>query len=91
MITLTEFLKRTNAEVVVGQIVVGERAQRRSLGTVADGTFMLNEEGHSVLRNLESGDSQPVKPRAPKRKPSDSKSAKSSTDFEDIESLDVDL
>ena len=89
MVSLKEFVKRTNAELVAGLIVVGEREDRRVLGYLLDGTYQLNGEGHEVLRNLEKGEPKPVpaaKPRATKRK-----TAELTDSIDDLDQLDLDI
>ena len=53
-ISLKEFIEVTNAEVVGGQLIVGERADRKFVGN-ADGTFTLNEEGQLIADQIEAG------------------------------------
>lgn len=50
--TLEEFMQRTNAELVAGNIIVGALANRKLVGTY-DGTFNLNEAGQELLAELE--------------------------------------
>lgn len=71
MVSINEFITRSGAELVAGNLIVGLMEDRRIIGTVGDGTYFLNDEGHKVLRAMEQGDPNPVKPKAPKRKPTD--------------------
>lgn len=66
--TLEEFVKRTGAEEVAGNIIVGVMADRKIIGTVADGTFNLNADGQEILKALEAGDPKAVERRAPRKK-----------------------
>jgi hypothetical protein len=80
MITLKEFMNKSGAELVAGNLIVGSLEDRRIVGDVRDGTFFLNEEGQKILTALEAGDPEPVKPKAPKRKPTDN-AGKTREDF----------
>lgn len=71
MITLKEFISKTGAELVAGNLIVGTLEDRRIVGDVRDGTFFLNADGQKILAALEQGDPDPVKPKPPKRKPTD--------------------
>ena len=53
-ISLKEFVDATNAEVVGGQLIVGERADRKFVGN-AEGTFTLNEDGQAIADQIEAG------------------------------------
>ena len=66
--TLEEFVKRTGAEEVAGNIIVGVMAERKIIGTVADGTFNLNADGQIILQALEAGDPKAAERRAPRKK-----------------------
>ena len=91
MITLKEFISRANAQITAGRILIGERAERREIGNIQDGTFMLNEEGHKILAAIEAGDPKPVKPKAPRRKPTDLAGKTQKDLIEDIDSLDLEI
>jgi len=69
--TLEEFVKRTGAEEVAGNIIVGVLAERKIIGTVADGTFNLNADGQIILQALEAGDPKAAERRAPRKKATD--------------------
>lgn len=90
MITLSEFKKRTGAQIVAGRLIVGDRAQRRVIGNIQDGTFMLNEEGHKILAAIEAGDPQPVKAKPKPRKPTDL-AGKTHADTKDIDYVELDV
>lgn len=75
-ISLKEFIEATNAEIVGGQLIVGERADRKFVGS-AEGTFTLNEDGQAIAEQIEAGTygitpaevevvAEPVKPAAKK-------------------------
>jgi hypothetical protein len=51
--TFEEFQQRTNAELVAGNIIVGNLADRKIVGTF-DGAFNLNEAGQALLAELEA-------------------------------------
>lgn len=53
--TLKEFVEKTGAEVVGGRLIVGERSDRRFVGSVEDGVFNLNAEGQELQAALEAG------------------------------------
>lgn len=90
MVTLKEFLAKSGAELVAGNLIVGTLTDRRIVGDVRDGTFFLNEEGQKILAAMEAGDTQPVKPKPPKRKPTDN-AGKTHEDFmRELESIEVD-
>lgn len=50
--TLEQFMEATGAELVAGNLVVGNMAGRKIVGTY-DGTFNLNEEGLAMAAELE--------------------------------------
>lgn len=50
-----EVAEKLNAEVVGGNLIVGERANRVFVGkTSEDGVFTITEEGEAMLAALES-------------------------------------
>jgi len=69
--TLEEFVKRTGAEEVAGNIIVGQMSERKIVGVVADGTFNLNADGQTILAALEAGDPDAADKRAPRKKATD--------------------
>lgn len=79
-VSLQDFLKQSNAELVGGNIIVGTLADRRVVGEAFDGTYNLNSEGHTILRAITEGDANPVKPKEPKRRPTDN-AGKTHIDF----------
>jgi hypothetical protein len=87
MVSLTEFLKRSDAELVCGNIIVGLLEDRRVVGHTEDGTYFLNDEGHKILQAIEAGDADPVKPKV-KRKPTEN-AGKTHEDY--ISGLDKEL
>lgn len=52
--TAAEFIEKAGAEVVCGKIVVGIQADRIVVGDM-EPTFVLNEEGQTILADLEAG------------------------------------
>lgn len=55
--SLEEFIEYTGAELVAGNLIVGELAQRQVVGSVVGGVFSLNDAGQAIRAELESGDS----------------------------------
>lgn len=53
-LTLEQFMEATGAELVAGNLVVGNMAGRKIVGTY-DGTFNLNEDGLAMAAELEEG------------------------------------
>lgn len=53
--TLKEFLEVSGAEIVGGRLIVGERGDRRFVGSVEDGVFNLNAEGQELQAAFEAG------------------------------------
>jgi hypothetical protein len=48
--------EKLNAEIVAGNLIVGERADRVFVGkTSEDGIFTITEEGEAMLAALETG------------------------------------
>jgi hypothetical protein len=58
-----EFMAATNAEIVNGNIIVGQLGDRKIVGTHAE-TFQLNEEGLALQAEIEANPGK--KPRAKK-------------------------
>lgn len=52
--TLKEFLEKTGAEIIGGRLVVGERSDRRFVGSIEEGTFTLTEEGQELQAAMEA-------------------------------------
>lgn len=51
-----EVAKKLNAEIVGGNLIVGERASRVFVGkTSEEGVFTITEEGEALLAALEAG------------------------------------
>lgn len=73
--TYTEFKEKSKAEVVGGRLIVGERHERRFVGSIEGGVFTLNEEGMALQEALEAGaapeDVKPKPKRQPKLQPND--------------------
>lgn len=90
MITLKEFISKSGAELVAGNLIVGSLTDRRIVGETRDGTFFLNEEGQKILVAMEAGDAQPVKPKPAKRKPTDNAGKTHDDLMRELESLEVD-
>jgi hypothetical protein len=67
--TLSEFVKASGAQIVAGRLIVGERQERRFVGSTENGTFNLNEEGQALQEELEAKAREAAKPKAPKAKP----------------------
>jgi len=55
-VSYEQFMEATGAELVCGNIIVGQLAERRKVGEVTDdGVFNLNDEGKAMVAELESG------------------------------------
>jgi hypothetical protein len=52
--TAAEFIEKSGAEIVCGKLIVGVQGERNVIGQV-DPTFELNEEGQTILAELEAG------------------------------------
>lgn len=50
-----QFIEMSGCEVVAGNLIVGQMADRRIVGSILDGTFQLNEDGHALAAELEAG------------------------------------
>jgi len=70
--TMEEFVKRTSAEVVGGNVIVGQMADRKIIASVIEGLFTLNADGQAVLAALEADDPDAVTKRAPRKRATDS-------------------
>jgi hypothetical protein len=70
--TMEEFVKRTNAEVVAGNVIVGELASRAIVGRMENGSFNLTADGLLILEALEKNEADAAQKRVPKKKASDS-------------------
>lgn len=55
-----KFMELTGAEMVCGNLIVGAQATRRIVGTVMDGTFLLNDEGHALMAELDAAQEKPA-------------------------------
>lgn len=51
--TFEQFLAASNAEVVGGDLIVGVLKERKTVGSIASGTFILNEHGQELLAKYE--------------------------------------
>jgi len=70
--SMEEFVKRTKAEVVAGNVIVGELSARAIVGRMENGSFNLTADGLLILEALEKNDPKAAEKRVPKRKASDS-------------------
>lgn len=70
--TMEEFVKRTDAEVVGGNVIVGVMTERKVIASVIEGVFTLNADGQAVLAALEANDPDAVTKRAPRKRAVDS-------------------
>lgn len=55
-----KFMELTGAEMVCGNLIVGAQATRRIVGTMMDGTFLLNDEGHALMAELDAAQEKPA-------------------------------
>jgi len=69
--SMDEFVKRTNAEVVGGNVIVGQMAERKIIAQVLEGVFTLNADGQAILAALEANDPDAVTKRAPRKRATD--------------------
>ena len=53
-LTLQEFLAKTKAEKVAGQLIVGTKKERVVAGSVKNGVFTISEEGKAYLAKLDT-------------------------------------
>ena len=70
--TIEEFVEKSGAEVVAGNVIVGITNTRKIVGTIENGSFNLNEDGQAILKALEEGKPDAPAARAPKKRPTDS-------------------
>lgn len=55
-VSYEQFMEATGAELVCGNIIVGQMADRRKVGEVTDdGVFNLNDEGKAMVTEIEAG------------------------------------
>ena len=83
--TLQEFLAKTKAEKVAGQLIVGTKKERAVVGTVKDGVFTINEEGKAYLAKLDAPVETPAVEDKPKTRGRKKKEAVETTDDVDAE------
>jgi len=66
-VSYEQFMEATGAELVCGNIIVGQLADRRKVGEVTDdGVFNLNDDGKAMIADIEAGQKPTVK-RASKK------------------------
>lgn len=64
-ISYEQFMEATGAELVCGNIILGQMADRRKVGEVTDdGVFNLNDEGKAMIPEIEAG----IKPSTRRKK-----------------------
>lgn len=64
-VSYEQFMEATGAELVCGNIIVGQMGDRRKVGEVTDdGVFNLNDDGKSMVADIEAGQ----KPTTSRRK-----------------------
>lgn len=66
-LTYEQFMAKTKAEKVAGQLIVGRKAERKLVGTYKGGVFSLNDEGKKYLAQLDIPKEEPVVEEKPKR------------------------
>lgn len=54
-ISQDDFISKTGADLVGDRLIVGSGSKRRYVGSIADSTFTLNEEGSKIAEIIESG------------------------------------
>lgn len=55
-VSYEQFMEATGAELVCGNIIVGQLADRRKVGEVTDdGVFNLNDDGKAMIADIEAG------------------------------------
>lgn len=69
--SMEEFVKRTKAEVVGGNVIVGGVGNRIIAGRVEEGMFNLTADGQEIMVGLEKNDPNAADKRVPKKKASD--------------------
>ena len=66
-VSYEQFMEATGAELVCGNIIVGQLADRRKVGEVTDdGVFNLNDDGKVMVADIEAGQ-KPTTKRASKK------------------------
>ena len=70
--TIEEFVEKSGAEVVAGNVIVGITDTRKIVGSIENGSFNLNEDGQAILKALEENKPDAASVRAPKKRPTDS-------------------
>lgn len=66
-VSYEQFMEATGAELVCGNIIVGQLADRRKVGEVTDdGVFNLNDDGKAMIADIEAGQ-KPTAKRASKK------------------------
>ena len=70
--TIEEFVEKSDAEVVAGNVIVGITDTRKIVGVIENGSFNLNEDGQAILKALEENKPNASAARAPKNRPTDS-------------------
>lgn len=66
-LTYEQFMAKTGAEKVAGQLIVGKKSTRKLVGTYKNGIFNLNDEGKKYLAELDAPQEEPVVQEKPKR------------------------
>jgi len=54
MMSYEQFMQASGAELVCGNIIVGQMANRKKVGDRIDGVFTLNDDGQKLLVELEA-------------------------------------
>ncbi len=55
-VSYDQFMEATGAELVCGNIIVGQLSERRKVGEVTDdGVFNLNDDGKAMVADIEAG------------------------------------
>lgn len=62
------FVELTGCEVVAGNLIIGQQAGRKVLGSNMDGLFELNEEGLKLAAELEAAAEVVEKPTSRRKK-----------------------
>jgi molybdenum-dependent DNA-binding transcriptional regulator ModE len=70
--TFEQFLEASKAEVVGGDLIVGILKDRKTVGSIASGTFVLNEHGQELLAQYEG--TAPAQEAAPTEETAPAKS-----------------
>lgn len=66
-LTYEQFMAKTGAQKVAGQLIVGKKATRKLVGTYKNGIFNLNDDGKKYLAELDAPQEEPVVQEKPKR------------------------